>query len=82
MTDIRTCLRERGPLLFDGAMGTCFAALPGRAHQRCELACLTAPEEIAAIHRAYLEAGARAIRTNTFDLGGDWNAAQKMVESG
>ena len=49
MTDIRTCLRERGPLLFDGAMGTCFAALPGRAHQQCELACLTAPEEIAAI---------------------------------
>ena len=49
MTDIQACLRERGPLLFDGAMGTCFAALPGRAHQRCELACLTAPEEIAAV---------------------------------
>ncbi len=69
MTDIRACLRERGPLLFDGAMGTCFAALPGRAHQRCELACLTAPEEIAAIHRAYLEAGCRAIKTNTFTAG-------------
>ncbi len=69
MTDIRTCLRERGPLLFDGAMGTCFAALPGRAHQQCELACLTAPEEIAAIHRAYLDAGCRAIKTNTFTAG-------------
>lgn len=31
MTDIRTCLKENAPLLFDGAMGTYFAALPGRA---------------------------------------------------
>lgn len=38
MRDIRTDIREHGPLLFDGAMGTCFAALPGRADQRCQLA--------------------------------------------
>lgn len=57
------------PLLFDGAMGTLFAALPGRAGERCEGASLTHPEEISAIHHAYLEAGAGAIKTNTFGLG-------------
>ena len=59
MTDIRTFLRTGEPLLFDGAMGTHFAALPGRAGERCELGSLRRPEEIAAIHRAYLEAGCR-----------------------
>ncbi len=69
MTDIRAYIKENGPLLFDGAMGTCYAALPGRTDQRCELASLTAPAEIAAIHRAYLDAGCRAIKTNTFTAG-------------
>ena len=59
------------PLLFDGAMGTVFAALPGRAGERCERASLIHPEEISAIHRAYLKAGARAIKTNTFSVGAD-----------
>ena len=54
--DIRTYIKNK-PLLFDGAMGTYFAALPGRADERCELANLAHPEEIAAIHRAYLDAG-------------------------
>lgn len=71
MTDIRAFIREHGPLLFDGAMGTCFAALPGRADQRCELANLTAPDEIASIHRAYLDAGCQAVKTNTFTIGVD-----------
>ena len=70
--DIRTYLQQGGPLLFDGAMGTCWSALPGRADsQRCELANLTAPEEVASIHRAYLDAGCRAIKTNTFTAGVD-----------
>lgn len=79
MTDIRTYLKTRGPLLFDGAMGTCFAALPGRADQRCEAACLTAPEEIAGIHHAYLEAGCRAIKTNTFTVGVDLAQGQEEL---
>ena len=62
------CTPER-PLLFDGAAGTLFAALPGRAGERCELANLAHPGEISAIHHAYLEAGAGAIKTNTFGLG-------------
>ena len=71
MDDIRAHLQKGGPLLFDGAMGSCFAALSGRADYRCELANLTAPEEIASIHRAYLDAGCRAIKTNTFTVGVD-----------
>lgn len=71
MTEIRAYLKKHGPLLFDGAMGTCFAALPGRADQRCELANLTDPDAIASIHRAYLDAGCRAVKTNTFTVGVD-----------
>lgn len=69
--DIRTYLLHGAPLLFDGAMGTYFASLPGRAEERCERACLTRPQEILGIHRAYLQAGCRAVKTNTFALGGD-----------
>lgn len=65
--NIREYLAQGKPLLFDGAMGTYYAARPGRAGARCELA---GPGETGAIHRAYLDAGARAIRTNTFDLAG------------
>ena len=61
MMDIRTYLSQGKPLLFDGAMGTYFAAHPGRAEERCERANLTRPEEILRIHRAYLQAGCRAI---------------------
>ena len=79
---IREDLAGGRPLLFDGAMGTYYAARPGRGAERCEQANLDAPEEIAAIHRAYLEAGARAIRTNTFDVGGDWERARRIIEAG
>ena len=58
MMDIRMELREKGPLLFDGGMGTYFAER--HPEERCELANLTRPEEIAAIHRAYLDAECRA----------------------
>ncbi len=79
---IREDLAGGRPLLFDGAMGTYYAARPGGGAERCEQANLDAPEEIAAIHRAYLEAGARAIRTNTFDVGGDWERARRIIEAG
>ncbi len=83
--DIRTYLKDK-PLLFDGAMGTYFAALPGRSDERCELASLSHPEEIAAIHRAYLDAGCRAIKTNTFAVGtdlaqGQAEQARRIVEA-
>ena len=57
-----------GKLLFDGAMGTYFASLYHEDMDACEESNLTHPDRILAIHRAYLSAGSRAIRTNTFAL--------------
>jgi len=84
--DIRTYLDQGKPLIFDGAMGTYFAALPGRGDLPCEQGNLACPQEIAAIHRAYLEAGAQAIKTNTFALsaqlaGGDEAGARPVLEA-
>ena len=64
MLDVRKLLAQR-PLLFDGGMGTYYKAKPG---QECEQANQTDPEGILAVHRAYLAAGADAIKTNTFSL--------------
>lgn len=54
------------PLLSDGAMGTMLYTL-GFSFQGCfdELN-LRQPERVAQVHRAYLEAGAQIIQTNTF----------------
>ena len=64
MSDVREILKKR-PLLFDGGMGTYYKAKPG---QECEQANLLDPDGILTVHRAYLEAGADAIKTNTFGL--------------
>ena len=83
--DISEELRTGKPLLFDGGMGTYYAEkFPG---ERCELANLLRPEEIAAIHRAYLEAGCRAVKTNTFTVSGDLaqgreQLAERIIEAG
>ena len=69
--DLRAYLNQEQVLLFDGAMGTYFSSLPGHSQDRCERANLDHPGEILAIHTAYLEAGSKAIKTNTFSLGSD-----------
>ena len=84
--DIRSDLKQGCSLLFDGAMGTYFASLPDRAEERCERACLDHPDEVRAIHRAYLEAGCRAVKTNTFSVGadlaqGDENLAEEIINA-
>jgi methionine synthase I (cobalamin-dependent)/5,10-methylenetetrahydrofolate reductase len=58
-------LKQR-PLLFDGAMGTLLHS-QGADLDRCfdELN-LTHPAEVTEVHRAYIEAGAQVIETNTF----------------
>ena len=66
MKEIRSFIRERGVLLFDGGMGTYYASRNRTSHRDCEWANLSAPGEIEAIHRAYLEVGCRAIKTNTY----------------
>ena len=65
--DIRSYLRKN-VLLFDGAMGTYYARRFPKGEACCERANLTAPDDIAAIHRAYIEAGSRAVKTNTFGV--------------
>jgi methionine synthase / methylenetetrahydrofolate reductase(NADPH) len=57
---------ERAILLTDGAMGTYYAQLTGDVQGFCELANVNNPDVIRSIHEAYLAAGARLIRTNTF----------------
>lgn len=59
---------KTGPLLADGAMGTYFSRLTGLPASQCELSALEHPETITLIHKAYLEAGANVLRTNTFAL--------------
>lgn len=55
------------PLVFDGAMGTYLAEqYPQYATEICEKLNITHPKVVQEIHRAYLEAGAIAIKTNTF----------------
>lgn len=53
------------PLLFDGAFGTYYHALTAET-ELCERANLTHADVVRRIHREYLSAGSRAIRTNTF----------------
>lgn len=57
-------LMEKRVLLLDGAMGT---MIQRRGLEGNDLLCLTHPEEIAAIHKEYVEAGADIIETNTFN---------------
>lgn len=64
MKDVRSILEQR-VLVFDGAMGTYYQTQPS---QECEQANLTDPEGILRVHRAYLAAGAEALKTNTFGL--------------
>lgn len=63
--DIRTYLQDHC-LLFDGAMGTYYAALYPSDPVTCEPVNLSHPERILEIHRAYIKAGCQAIKSNTF----------------
>jgi homocysteine S-methyltransferase len=54
------------PLLADGAMGTMLHARGARFDSALDELNLTQPAAVAEIHRAYIEAGAAMIVTNTF----------------
>lgn len=84
MKDIRALLAQEAPLVFDGAAGTYFAARYGGS---CELASLEQPEQVLQMHRAYLDAGCQAVKTNTFALGamyqeGGESLARKAILAG
>lgn len=63
---LRELLSGNKAVLTDGAVGTYYESLTGKDTAGCELANITEPEVIEKIHREYIEAGARIIRTNTF----------------
>jgi 5-methyltetrahydrofolate--homocysteine methyltransferase len=63
--DLLAELRKR-TLVFDGAMGTQLIAAGYRPVESPESWNLSDPDTVAGIHRAYLEAGADIIETNTF----------------
>lgn len=83
--DIRTYLKDN-LLLFDGGMGTlCAEKIPESVGSPCELLNLTHPEQIAAIHKEYIEAGSKAIKTNTFGanaLAMDTVTCRQVIETG
>jgi 5-methyltetrahydrofolate--homocysteine methyltransferase len=58
-------LLQRG-LLFDGAMGTMLGAIAGKDWEAPEELNIYDPDRIATIHRAYADAGAEVLTTNTF----------------
>jgi methionine synthase I (cobalamin-dependent) len=57
---------EKGGILFDGAMGSMLIAQGLPSGRPPEEWILSRPESIKDVHRAYLEAGADVITTNTF----------------
>ncbi len=70
-------LADRRPLLADGAMGTMLHTRGAPADSNFEQLNLTRPELVAGLHRAYIEAGAELIETNTFGAN-----RYKLAESG
>ena len=57
---------QRNTLYLDGGMGTLLQARGLAAGEHPETWNLTHPQDITAIHRAYFEAGANVVNTNTF----------------
>lgn len=70
MESIREYLKQN-ILLFDGAMGTYYAECTGDGGI-CESANINNPDLIKKIHIEYIDAGAKAILTNTFAASSDF----------
>lgn len=86
---IQDYLREKA-LLFDGAMGTYLMQQhPGWEEEKIERYNIIRPQWVGNIHRQYLEAGAAAIKTNTFGVsmwsrqdGADGMSVEKVIRAG
>jgi|LSQX01.1.fsa_nt_gb 5-methyltetrahydrofolate--homocysteine methyltransferase len=84
--DIRKTMEER-VLFFDGAMGTMVQRAGLKAGQQPEVYNMIHPEIITSIHKAYVDAGADIITTNTFGandykLQGTGYTVEEIVEQG
>ena len=77
--DIREYLANNR-LITDGAMGTWYDRLTGYKGNLAERANLENPQQIRDIHRAYIEAGAQLIRTNTFAVNSMFFSADENEE--
>ncbi|MBZ0304182.1 MAG: homocysteine S-methyltransferase family protein, partial [Anaerolineae bacterium] len=62
----RERIRQAEPLLADGAMGTMLHEGGASIHASFDELNLTQPQQVAAVHHAYIQAGANLIETNTF----------------
>ncbi len=59
-------LVERGPVVFDGAMGTLLYARGVFINRNFDELNLSRPDLVEKVHRDYLDAGAQVLTTNTF----------------
>ena len=75
--DFKTLLANKEFILLDGAMGTMIQKSGAGYRHSPETLNLTRPELITSFHRAYIEAGADIIYTNTFGAN-----AYKLGDSG
>ncbi len=64
-TDFLATLQQK-VILFDGGMGSMLIAAGLSSGETPEAWVLNRPEEIASVHRAYLQAGAEVLTTATF----------------
>lgn len=69
MTLLERIKQER--IFFDGGTGTVLQSMGLLPGEKPETWNLTHPEEIIALHKAYLEAGCHIIKTNTFGINKD-----------
>ncbi len=84
---LKELLQQNHPVLTDGAMGTYFTQITSVGSDRCEKYNVISPEIIARIHKEYIEAGAKILRTNTFSantaaLGVDYPELKKILSAG
>lgn len=74
-------------LITDGAMGTYYSEITDKLPRDCVLANIYEPDIIEKIHKDYIEAGSRIIRTNTFSantytLEKDIDFVRKVISAG
>lgn len=79
--------RDKQILIFDGAMGTYYANHYHKIGSKCEWANIEDKDNVLEIHRAYIEAGCTAIKTNTFgantvNLECDFIKVQEIISAG
>lgn len=77
---------KNAPLLFDGAFGTYYSSVAEDTGAFCEYANINDPQTVINIHREYINAGAKAIKTNTFcantkTLGCSQDILKKIVDA-